>query len=286
MTFVPVPDQLLAVADALLPGADWSRGHLGSGGSHDVVLLPGVAAVRVANHPTAAALLPRRVALLHRLGKAGLPFEVPLPLSEVATVDGRTAVALSWVPGRATVRGTGHPGGLRDLLDALSTVDVEALRDLLGPAHAYAGGDCWPELMAEVIRLLPPEWRTEAGARITTAQELPPVPPRLVHGDLAGENLHWDPSGRHCVGVLDWDFAQPFDPAVDAACLSWHGWSTLHAAVDAATYRRARIWYLTFGLEQVAAALLRGDSGRVLADQVAQAVAWLDRTTRKPPPPA
>jgi aminoglycoside phosphotransferase (APT) family kinase protein len=284
-TVQQVPAQLLDVADALLPGAPWERARLGRGGSHEVVLLPGVAAVRVANHPVAAAELPRRCQLLARLDKAGLPFAVPVPLTEVATVHGRVAVALSWVPGDPTPRGEGDPAGLRQLLDTLSSVALDDLDDLLGPCHAYAGGERWPELMAEVCALLPAEWRAEAVARLDAAQALPAVPPRLVHGDLAGENLHWDPAGRSCVGVLDWDFAQPFDPAVDAACLAWHGWSTLRRAVDRETYHRARTWYLTFGLDQIAVALLRGDPARVLAEEVAQAVAWLDRTTRQPPPP-
>ena len=284
MTSVEVPDDLLAIADALLPGIAWDRARLGRGGSHDVVLLPGVAAVRVANHATAAALLPRRCQLLSRLEKAGLPFAVPVPLTDVMAIDGRTAVALSWVPGAPTPRGWGEPAGLRELLAALSSVHLADLDGLLGPAHAYAGGPRWPELMREVGTLLPDEWRAEAAGRIAAAEDLPVVPVRLVHGDLAGENVHWDPAGRHCVGVLDWDYAQPFDPAVDAACLAWHGWRTLQEAVDPPTYRRARTWYLTFGLDQVAVSLLRGDPARVLADEVAQAVAWLERTTRQPPP--
>jgi aminoglycoside phosphotransferase (APT) family kinase protein len=285
MTSVEVPDDLLAVADALLPGIAWERARLGQGGSHDVVLLPGVAAVRIANHASAAALLPRRCQLLSRLEKAGLPFAVPVPLTDVVDVDGRSAVALSWVPGSPTPRGEGEPAGLRELLAALASVHLADLDGLLGPVHAYAGGTRWPELMREVGALLPDEWRAEAAERVAAARDLPPVPVRLVHGDLAGENVHWDPAGRHCVGVLDWDFAQPFDPAVDAACLAWHGWPTLREAVDPQTYQRARTWYLTFGLDQVAVSLLRGDPARVLAEQVAQAVAWLERTTRRPPPP-
>jgi hypothetical protein len=155
----PVPLELVETADALLPGAVWERARLGRGGSHDVVLLSGMAAVRIATHPIAAAELPRRVALLHRLAKAGLPFAVPEPLSEVISVGGRAAVALSWVDGAPIPRGEGDAAGIR-------------------------------------------------------------------------------------------------------ACT----------------------WYLTFGLEQIAVALLRGDPGRVLADKVAQTVAWLDRSTRHPPP--
>jgi aminoglycoside phosphotransferase (APT) family kinase protein len=279
-----VPVELLETADALLPGAPWERARLGRGGSHDVVLLPGTAAVRVATNPLAAAELPRRVALLHRLSKAGLPFSIPVPLSDATTIGGRTAVALSWVEGAPTPRGEGDPRGMRGLLAALASVRLGDLDDVLGPAHAYAGGPAWPDLMAEVTALLPAEWRDEARRRIDAAQALPPVPPQLVHGDLAGENVHWDERGRVCVGVLDWDFAQPFDPAVDAACLTWHGWPALRQAVEPAVFARARTWYLTFGLEHVAVALLHADPARVMADKVAQAVAWLERSTRQPPP--
>ncbi|QMU78242.1 hypothetical protein GXW83_23610 [Streptacidiphilus sp. PB12-B1b] len=34
------------------------------------------------------------------------------------------------------------------------------------------------------------------------------------------------------LGVLDWDLAQPHDPAVDAAALAWHGWDKVAAAVE------------------------------------------------------
>jgi hypothetical protein len=63
-------------------------------------------------------------------------------------------------------------------------------------------------------------------------------------------------------------------PAVDAACLAWHGWDTVRAAVDADTYGRACVWFRTFGLEQVSAALLLGDPPERYVDR---AVAWLER---------
>jgi hypothetical protein len=46
------------VAGHLLPGADLAAATLVAGGSHDVVLLPGIAAVRIARHDLAAAKLP------------------------------------------------------------------------------------------------------------------------------------------------------------------------------------------------------------------------------------
>ena len=54
------------------------------------------------------------------------------------------------------------------------------------------------------------------------ARALPPVEPGVVHGDLAGTNVPWRTDGT-VYGVLDWDHAQAFDPAVDVGCLSWFG---------------------------------------------------------------
>ena len=80
------------------------------------------------------------------------------------------------------------------------------------------------------------------------------------------------------VGVLDRDLAQAFDPAVDAACLGWYGWATLQAAVDEETYRRARMWWRTFGYEQLGAAVLNGEPPEVLDHYATSTVAWLERT--------
>jgi aminoglycoside phosphotransferase (APT) family kinase protein len=156
-------------------------------------------------------------------------------------------------------------------------VDLGRLAGLLGVPHCYAGGDRWEELLRDqVIPRLPARWWTEAARRVDAALALPPVPASLVHGDLAGHNVHWSDDGRQCIGVLDWDLAQPYDPAVDVACLAWHGWDTVRAAVDADTYARARVWFRTFGLEQVSAALLLGDAPERYVDR---AVAWLERTS-------
>lgn len=89
--------------------------------------------------------------------------------------------------------------------------------------------------------------------------------------------MRWDKSGR-LVGILDWDLASPWDPAVDAACLSWHGWDVVRAAVDEATLARARVWADTFGIEQIVAAMPDGQDA--VAEAVDRAVAWLERTSR------
>jgi aminoglycoside phosphotransferase (APT) family kinase protein len=278
----PVPEELFPVVAAVLPGQDLANGaEFARGGFHDVVLLPGVAVIRVARNAATAAALPRRTELLRHLEGMALPFAVPVPLSDVVNVEGRTAVALSWIDGQPCPRGEGgEPKELTRLLHALQEVDCQGLQDLLGAPHEYAGGPRWAEILEhEVIPRLPREWQSEARRRVRTALDLPAVPPSLVHGDLAGFNLHWGTDGR-LLGVLDWDLAQPFDPAVDAACLAWHGWDKVAAAVSRPMLHRAWTWYLTFGLEQVSSAILNGDPEDTLRQRCAETAAWLDRTAK------
>jgi len=278
MTEGRVPERLLRVARCLLPHADLAQARLVGGQFHDVVLVPAVAAVRVARRPAAAAELPRRTELLRRLARAGLPFRIPEPLGEVTVVDGATAVAVAWIEGVPGEKGVGDPAQLRRLLDALAATELTELAPVLGPPHTYCGAERWAEVIAsEVIPRLPARWRPEVRRRTEAALALPTVNSSLVHGDLAGDNVRYDHRGS-LVGVLDWDLAQSFDPAVDAACLGWYGWGTLRAAVDAETYRRARTWWRTFGYEQLGAAILNGEPPEVLERYVSRTVAWLERT--------
>lgn len=251
---------------------------------HDVVLVPGHAVIRIVRRTEDAAALPRRVELLNRLSRAGLPFAVPRPLSPVVPYRQTgpfadlAAVALSWVPGAPSRPQDGGPRLVADLLAAVGGVDVARVADVLDVPHAFLGRERWADvLMNEVVPLLDPPWRAEASRRVESALVLPAVPPRLVHGDLAGSNIHV--AGGRVVGVIDWDLAQAFDPAVDAACLGWFGWDALAAAVDPETLRRARVWYGTFGLEQVGVALQRRVGDAELASQLSRAQDWLARTT-------
>jgi len=276
-----VPEDLLAVVAAVLPGQGLAGAGIARGGFHDVVLFPGVAVIRIARNSATAAALPRRTELLRRLEGIGLPFAVPVPLSDVVRVQGRTAVALSWIEGHPCPRGEGgEPEELARLLHALQEIDCRNLQGLLGAPHEYAGGPRWAEILQQdAIPLLPREWQPEARRRVQAALDLREVSPSLVHGDLAGFNLHWSPDGR-LLGVLDWDLAQPFDPAVDAACLAWHGWDKVAAAVSRPMLHRAWTWYLSFGLEQISSAIVNGEPEHTLAQRCAETVAWLDRTAK------
>ncbi|MDF9715784.1 MULTISPECIES: phosphotransferase [unclassified Nocardioides] len=263
---------LLEIAARLLPTADVEGARVDrSGATHDVVLLPGTAVVRVARSERAAAQLPRRTELLRRLGQRHPALGAPAVLTDV--VDG--AVALGWVDGAPSTRAP--VPAVAALLRELATVDLDPLADVLGEPHEYAGRGEWAALLDQhVVERLPPSWRSEARRRIDAALALPPVEPVLVHGDLAGPNLLWR-DGR-LAGVVDWDLAQPFDPAVDAACLASFGWHVVRAVVDPATYARARTWQATFGLELPLSAVLDGRPAAEVDALIGRTQQWLSAT--------
>lgn len=277
-----VNEKLLVLVEELLPGVPLDGAVGAKGQFHDVVLLPGRAAIRIARGLAAEQELERRTELSRRLAGLGLPFAVPEPLTPVKVLHGRTAVAMSWIEGELRAKAACEPAVAAGLLRALAEVDCAPLRDVLGEPHEYAGRADWARVLEEqAVPALPRRWRAEARRRVEAAQDLPEVEPSLVHGDLCGYNLHWGPAGR-IVGVLDWDLAAPFDPAVDAACLGNHGWDAVRAAVPAEVYRRALIWYRTFGIEQVSSAILNGEPGEVIKRYVARATEFLERTAQAP----
>lgn len=271
----PTPREL-AVTARLLPSTSLDGAVTAPSGSHDVVLLPGRAAVRIARDGPAAAALPRRTDLLFALDSLGLPFDVPRPLGPVVSDGELTAAAVSWIEGQPLPADRGDPTALRTLLDTLAAVDVEALSDVLDLPHAYAGRDRWKDLLLdEALPRLPTDLRASARRRIADVEALPPVTPRLVHGDLHGYNLHWSPAGT-LLGIVDWDLASATDPAIDVACLAdWHGWPTLKQAVDQPTYERARVWYGTFSIEQIVKAVLDDTPDPDLAACVEAVARWM-----------
>ncbi|MET8993417.1 phosphotransferase [Nonomuraea wenchangensis] len=194
---MPHPEHaLLDIAAELLPGISLTGAQQRKGQFHDVVIVPGVAAVRIARRETSALELPRRTELLFRLAQLDLPFKTPIPLGPAATIDGRTAVAVSWIDGAMHPKGGGDPSKLRDVLEALASIDVALIEDVLDEPHAYAGRGRWEELLIEeVVPRLPTHLRTEAQRRVNAALGLGDVPASLVHGDLAGENMHWSTDG-------------------------------------------------------------------------------------------
>jgi aminoglycoside phosphotransferase (APT) family kinase protein len=278
MTMIPQPaeptaEKLLEIADALLPGRSLDDARITAGNLHHVVLLPGTAAVRVSKRPSSAQEMPRRMEVLREIARAGLPFDVPEPLTSVTWFGERTAVAVSWVDGEEQPEGQGDPDQIGRLLRAVREVAITPrLRELL---YAPRDND-WAELLAEeVIPHLPDRWRDECRRRLEAARDLEPVPDALVHGDLCGSNVHWSRDGQ-LAGVLDWDQAHLFDPAIDAALMAWHGWDNVRKAVDPETYRRARIYDAPFEVGHLVGVL----DGRPLTNvegYVRSIVAWLEK---------
>jgi Phosphotransferase enzyme family len=116
--------------------------------------------------------------------------------------------------------------------------------------------------------------------------EQPVVEPSLVHGDLAGHNMRWQrrthqamahPDGHAdgnggadgpvLTGILDWDLAALWDPALNPAYLSlWHGEEKLDSmARDADEALRARVWLGWTALETIYDASLREGTDRPAA---------------------
>jgi aminoglycoside phosphotransferase (APT) family kinase protein len=273
----PVPADLMEIAEALVPDAPVGSARLAEHGNmHHVVLFPGVAAVRISKRPSAAAELPRRVEILRAVAAAGLPFDVPKPLTAVARFGDRAAVAVSWIGGESLPEGTGDPAAFALLFETLREVETSPqLEAVLHTPRRYADGLGWAEILSEIIARLPTRWRDAVRQRLDTLLALEEVPARLVHGDLGGSNIHFH-NGK-LTGVLDWDMAILSDPAIDAALVAtWHGWDVLRAATDEGTHRRARAWNDAVGVEHLHA-VLGGTAVSNIDGLVASIVAWLEQ---------
>ena len=270
------PD-LLAIASALLPGVRLDDAFVAVDGNiHDVLLIPGVAAVRVSKRPLAAASMPRGVEVLRQLASAGLPFQVPEPLTPVTMFGDRAAVAVSWIDGVALPEGVGDPSQVAEVLEAVRSVPLDD--SLLAPLDGRALGPSWSTVIAEeILPRLPARWQSEGRRRLDAALALEPVPDALVHGDLGGSNVHWSADGK-LLGILDWDMAMAGDPAIDAAQMAWHGWDNVRRAVPADTYRRARTWDALFGVGHLVATM----NGRPMTNPdgfVSAIIPWLEANT-------
>ncbi|MGW4396846.1 phosphotransferase family protein [Amycolatopsis nivea] len=268
-----VPADLLEITEALVPGAPLGSARLATQGNmHHVVLLPGVAAVRISKRPDSAAELPRRIEILRAVGAAGLPFAVPKPLTPVTSFGDRAAVAVSWIDGEGLPEGVGDPAAFGPLLTALREVEISpALEAVL---HRPRRLD-WAEILHDVIPRLPAKWQDEVRQRLDTLLALEDVPATLVHGDLNGANVHFAEDGK-LTGVLDWDLATLADPAIDAALVAtWHGWDVLRAATDEETYRRARAWNDPIGVEHLHA-VFTGKPLTSIDGFVRAVVTWLE----------
>lgn len=276
-----------------LATADWSAGRVEEGGQfHRVLVLPGVGAVRITRTAAAAALLPDRMAVVRLLDTtAALPFAVPVPLTQVVTAaagkapglrEGTAAVVQEFLPGVPHPPHTGDTGTLRRLCQTLAAIDTTRLEPHLGEPFAFRGP--WTQAKVAAVQTVPallvrtygtgawpgegavsaPHWAATVELLTGTATawtEHPAAEPSLVHGDLAGHNMRWQETERgwNLTGILDWDLAAVWDPALNPAYLAlWHGEEKLESiARDPAEAARARVWLGCMALESVYDASLR-----------------------------
>ncbi|WP_204010966.1 aminoglycoside phosphotransferase family protein [Virgisporangium aurantiacum] len=247
--------------------------------SHDVVVVPGFAAVRFARTVQAEVELRRSATLLTVLADARLPLAVPRPVGAIEALDGRTALATTFVAGKprpVPEPGLTDPAVLRDALDAIAAVPLDGISHAIGPPRAPAGGTEWADEARRHLlpRLNPPAARLVTRSIDEASALAAPATPVLVHGDLAGTNLLWQ--ADRLVGVLDWDLAFAGDRAYDIACLAdGFGWTVLETLFDSATIDRARIYRDVFLVESYLAHHRREATGA--ADQILE---MLHRQTR------
>jgi hypothetical protein len=108
------------------PGPD-PRGGGSSRGSSAVVFVSDDVVVRISRQRAAAPEIRRSQALVDALPV--LPFEVPRSVGEPVQIDGYVAFPVRRLHGDPHPAGEGDPARLRDLLDAIHSVDVSRFRD-------------------------------------------------------------------------------------------------------------------------------------------------------------
>ncbi len=245
--------------------ADWQWVEHGSA---NLVVLAGPAAVRVGRTATAAAESLRAQALVDAV--PDLPFAVPRALADPVLDGEMVAIAQRRLDGIPHPSGHGDADALEVLLDALAAVPIGTLDPHLAPPHAFMGGPRWPAVIVEqAVPLLAPEVRDAARRAADALAALEPVPPALVHGDLAGSNVLW--SDGAVAGVIDWDLASAGDPAIDVAALAvWHGWDVIERVRPAEVVRRARVVAATHPLQVIGFSIVNDRP----EDEVLRAAAW------------
>ncbi|KAA0977628.1 aminoglycoside phosphotransferase family protein [Paeniglutamicibacter gangotriensis] len=240
----------IELATTLHPAADWNAAHVDTGGQfHEVLVAPGEAVMRMSRTPEAAAAMQRRVDLIQAL-EGQFSFLLPSALGRVWHDAGFSAVIQRYVPGAAHLPHAGDITALRGVLAELAAVDLGPLEGLLAPPFTF-GGPWTPDKIESTLEVLPQNLAVAAQQVLDAVDSFAEVPASLVHGDLAGHNMRWR-EGK-LLGVIDWDLAAAWDPALNTAYLaSWHGHDFIEAIAPSAQEAwRARIWLGAMGLESV-----------------------------------
>src|SRR5699024_4930299 len=217
---------------------DWSQAKVVERGKDHVIL--------IAKHLAVARLsrcddqnLTRQVRLLKQLR---LPWYVPTPLSHADQ-----GVIQRYIPGTAHPHDSGDVATLSHVVDVLDNYDTAGL----ALAEPFAQRGRFTEDMLARLDSVVENNMAHAIAEYIHGWTDDGVGAGLVHGDLAGHNMHW--VDGQLIGILDWDYAALWDTALNATYLSlWHG-----VPLDdiSATPHRARVWSGALGLYALADAL-------------------------------
>src|SRR5699024_2271948 len=156
-------------------------------------------------------------------------------------------VIQTFIPGSAHPHNSGNAATLATIVETLAQHDTSDLS--LGQPFAQRG-----RITEEMLAGL--DTAVEHGMHRAIAEHIHAwtdegVGAGLVHGDLAGHNMHW--IDGELIGILDWDYAAIWDTALNAAYLNlWHG-----VALEdfSAVPNRARVWSGALGLYSLADAL-------------------------------
>lgn len=240
----------IELAESMYPGPVWKNARVNEGGQfHLVLVAPGEAVMRMSRTPDAAEQMQRRVDLIAAL-EPQLSFQLPSALTPLWRQDGFAAVVQRFIPGSVHPPLTGDPQHLRALVAELARVDLCTLEGLLAKPFTY-GGEWSAERVTALMQMLPTDLVPQAKTVLAKIASFDSFVPSLVHGDLAGHNLHWQDGTL--LGVLDWDLAAAWDPALNSAYLGlWHGEELIEqiAATPQEAWR-ARIWLGAMSLESI-----------------------------------
>ncbi len=207
------------------------------GKDHTVLIAEDIAAARLPRETDPQ--LARTVDLIDHLH---LPWLLPTALS---VTDG--GVLQTYIPGTAHPHGAGNPTVLAEIVDIFARYDTTGLALNIPFAQR---GRFTKAMLTTLDRVVEDHMAWEIAEHVHGWTD-DGVGAGLVHGDLAGHNMHWV-DGK-LVGILDWDYAACWDTALNATYLSlWHG-----VAVEDITNtpHRARVWSGALGLYSLANAL-------------------------------
>lgn len=234
--------QLLPTVPADLAAAiadyDWHRARLVERGKdHTILLADNLAVARLPRKDDPS--LSRTVQLVDQLD---LPWMLPTALS---TVD--DGVLQTYIPGTAHPHGTGSPEKLAAILNVLNEYDTA---DLALNTPFAQRGRFTNSMLSSLDTVVEDHMAWEIAEHVHGWTD-DGVGAGLVHGDLAGHNMHW--LDGELIGILDWDYAACWDTALNATYLSL--WHAVRLEDITPVPHRARVWSGVLGLYSLANAL-------------------------------